>query len=87
MADKTIHVNDVIEIDGKMVKITDIHLRTTKGINSVNKVLIVPNHTYLTNTQYNWTQNRNRTLENVTISVAYGSDVPLVKQLFSNSTA
>jgi small-conductance mechanosensitive channel len=79
--DKTIHIGDVIEIDGKVFKVTDINLRTTKGVNIQNKVLIVPNHTYLTSTLYNWTQNSNITRENVNVGVAYGSDVDLVKKL------
>lgn len=89
LMDKTIHVDDVIEIDSKIVKITDINLRTTKGINLENKVLIIPNHTYLNNTLYNWTQNGNITRENVTVGVAYGSNVQLVKELLlkaANST-
>lgn len=81
LVDKTIHVNDVIEIDNKIVKITDINLRTTRGINLENKVLIIPNHTYLTSTLYNWTQNGNITRENVLVGVAYGSNVQLVKRL------
>ena len=81
LIDKTIHVNDVIEIDGKIVQITEINLRTTKGINLENKVLIIPNHMYLTNTLYNWTQNGNITRENILVGVAYGSDVQLVKNL------
>ena len=85
LVDKTIHVDDVIEIDGKIVKITEINLRTTKGINLENKVLIIPNHTYLTNTLYNWTQNGNVTRENITVGVAYGSDVQLVKELLLNA--
>lgn len=81
LLDKTIHVGDVIEIDGRILKVTDINLRTTKGINLENKVLIIPNHTYLTNTLYNWTQNDRITRENVTVGVAYGSDTKLVKRL------
>jgi len=81
LLDKTVHVDDVIELDGKIVKVTDISLRTTKGIDLENKVLIIPNHTYLSNTLYNWTQNGNITRENITVGVAYGSDVLLVKEL------
>ena len=81
LLDKTIHVGDVIEIDGRILKVTDINLRTTKGINLENKVLVIPNHTYLTNTLYNWTQNDRITRENVTVGVAYGSDTKLVKRL------
>ena len=81
LVDKSINVDDVIEVDGKVVKVTNISLRTTRGVNRANKVLIIPNHTYLTNTLYNWTQNGNITRESVEVGVAYGSDVNLVKQL------
>ncbi|WP_051336285.1 mechanosensitive ion channel family protein [Aquimarina latercula] len=81
LLDKTVHVGDIIEIDDKVVRVTDINLRTTRGINLENKVLVIPNHTYLTNTLYNWTQNNNITRENVTVGVAYGSDTKLVKKL------
>ena len=81
LVDKSINVDDVIEVDGKVVKVTYISLRTTRGINRANKVLIIPNHTYLTSTLYNWTQNGNMTREIVEVGVAYGSDVQLVKKL------
>lgn len=81
LIDKSINVDDVIEVDGKVVKVTYISLRTTRGINRANKVLIIPNHTYLTSTLYNWTQNGNMTREIVEVGVAYGSDVQLVKEL------
>ena len=81
LVDKSINVDDVIEVDGKVVKVTYISLRTTRGINRANKVLIIPNHTYLTSTLYNWTQNGNMTREIVEVGVAYGSDVQLVKEL------
>ena len=86
LLDKTVHVNDVIEIDGKVFKVTHINLRTTRGINMENKVLIIPNHTYLTNTLYNWTQNENITRESIMVGVAYGSDVQLVKKLLLLAT-
>lgn len=81
LVDKSISVDDVIEVDDKVVKVTNISLRTTRGVNRANKVLIIPNHTYLTNTLYNWTQNGNVTRESVEVGVAYGSDVNLVKEL------
>ena len=81
LVDKSINVDDVIEVDGKVVKVTYISLRTTRGINRANKVLIIPNHTYLTSTLYNWTQNGNMTREIVEVGVAYGSNVQLVKKL------
>lgn len=86
LLDKAVHVNDIIEIDNKVFKVTDINLRTTKGINLENKVLVIPNHTYLTNTLYNWTQNNNITRESIDVGVAYGSDTDLVKGLLLTAT-
>ena len=44
-------------------------------------MLIIPNHLYLTNSLYNWTENGNETRENVEVGVAYGSDIILVKKI------
>jgi len=81
IVDKSLNVNDIIEIDGKVGRVTGINLRTTKAVTIENKVLIIPNHLYLTNTLFNWTQNEIITREPVTVGVAYGSDVQLVKKL------
>lgn len=81
LIDQSIHVGDIIEIDGKVGRISEIKLRTTRAVTIDNKVLIIPNHKYLTNIIYNWTENGIETRENVTVGVAYGSDVDLVKNL------
>lgn len=79
--DQSLNVDDIIEIDGKVGKVTSINLRSTKAVTIQNKVLIIPNHLYLTNTLFNWTQNESITREFVTVGVAYGSDVKLVKKV------
>ncbi|MFD2565320.1 mechanosensitive ion channel family protein [Aquimarina rubra] len=79
--DQTVHVGDIIELDGKVGRVEEIKLRTTRAVTIDNKVLIIPNHKYLTSTLYNWTQNGSITRESVEIGVAYGSDVNLVKEL------
>ncbi|GAB1857172.1 hypothetical protein MHTCC0001_20080 [Flavobacteriaceae bacterium MHTCC 0001] len=81
LIDKTVHVGDIIELEGKVGKVEEIKLRTTRAITIDNKVLVIPNHLYLTNSLYNWTQNGKLTRERVSVGVAYGSDVQLVKQL------
>ena len=75
------HVGDIIELDGKVGRVEDIKLRTTRAVTIDNKVLVIPNHKYLSNSLYNWTQNGTTTRESVSIGVAYGSDVQLVKKL------
>ncbi|MGZ0016345.1 mechanosensitive ion channel family protein [Yeosuana sp. AK3] len=81
LIDQSVHVGDIIEIDGKVGRVEEIKLRTTRAVTIGNKVLIIPNHLYLENSLYNWTQNGFTTRENVEVGVAYGSDVQLVKTL------
>lgn len=79
--DQTVHVGDVIELEGKIGRVEEIKLRTTRAVTIDNKVLIIPNHKYLTNVLYNWTQNGSVTRETIKVGVAYGSDTWLVKEL------
>lgn len=81
LVDQSVHVGDIIEIEGKVGRVEEIRLRTTRAVTIDNKVLIIPNHLYLTNSLFNWTQNGSSTRESVDIGVAYGSDVELVKEL------
>ncbi len=81
LLDQSVHVGDLIEIDGKVGRVDEIKLRTTRAVTIDNKVLVIPNHLYLSNSLYNWTQNGTTTRENVTVGVAYGSDVQLVKKI------
>jgi small-conductance mechanosensitive channel len=79
--DQSVHVGDIIELDGKVGRVDEIRLRTTRAVTIDNKVLVIPNHLYLTNSLFNWTQNGTTTRESVEVGVAYGSDVELVKEL------
>nr|WP_074409107.1 MULTISPECIES: mechanosensitive ion channel domain-containing protein [Aquimarina] len=79
--DQTVHVGDIIELDGKVGRVEEIKLRTTRAVTIDNKVLIIPNHKYMSSSLYNWTQNGTVTRESVSVGVAYGSDTQLVKEL------
>ncbi len=79
--DQSIHVGDIIEVEGKVGKVFEIRLRSTRAITRDDKVLIIPNHIFLTNTIYNFTQNHNLTRESLYVGVAYGSDVTLVTNI------
>ena len=87
IADKAVHVGDIIDIDGQIGKVENITLRTTRAVTIDNKVLIIPNHKFLTSILYNWTENGIITRENITVNVAYGSNVNLVKQLLIECAA
>jgi small-conductance mechanosensitive channel len=81
LVDQSVHAGDIIELDGKVGRVVEIKLRTTRAVTIDNKVMVIPNHLYLTNSLYNWTQNGKTTREHITIGVAYGSDIDLVKRL------
>ncbi|MEE4000973.1 mechanosensitive ion channel domain-containing protein [Tenacibaculum sp. FZY0031] len=85
--DKSVHVGDIIELDDKVGRVEEIKLRTTRAVTIDNKVLVIPNHKYLSNSLYNWTQNGTTTRESVTVGVAYGSDVALVKKLLTQAAS
>lgn len=81
LLDKTLTVNDIVEVDDKIGKIIEIKLRTTRAVTIDNKVLIIPNHKFLTQSLFNWTQNGTQTTQAIEVGVAYGSDVELVKNI------
>jgi len=62
-------------------KVFEIKLRTTRAITRDDKVIVVPNHKFISDIIHNYTQNHRTTRESVSIGVAYGSDVNLVTQL------
>lgn len=80
--DQTLHIGDIIEFDdGKVGRVFDIKLRTTRALTRDDKVIVIPNHKFLTEKVYNWTQNHKTTRESIKIGVAYGSDTKLVSDL------
>ena len=81
IVDKSLLVGDIIEVEGKVGKIIEIRLRTTRAVTRDDKVIIIPNHKFISETIYNYTQNHKMTRESVSVGVAYGSDTRLVEQL------
>ena len=79
--DKSLLVGDIIELNSKVGRVIDIKLRTTRAITRDDKIIIIPNHKFITDTIYNYTQNHRTTREYVKVGVAYGSDIELVKKL------
>jgi len=87
IVDKSLLVGDIIELNGKIGRVIDIKLRTTRAITRDDKIIIIPNHKLITETIYNYTQNHNTTREFVQVGVAYGSDTEKVKILLLESVA
>ena len=79
--DKSLQVGDIVEVEGKVGKVFEIKLRTTRAITRDDKVIIIPNHKFISDIIYNFTQNHRTTREKVSVGVAYGSDVQLVTKI------
>lgn len=76
----TISVGDIIETNDIVGKVTEIRLRTSKVLTRDDTVLIIPNHKFISDQVINWSDNKTETRFSVSVGVAYGSDVQLVKK-------
>jgi small-conductance mechanosensitive channel len=79
--DQSLHVGDIVEVEGRVGRVFEIRLRTTRALTRDDKVLIIPNHKFLTDSIYNYTQNHKTTRESIKVGVAFGSDVQLVTKI------
>jgi small-conductance mechanosensitive channel len=81
LADQSVHVGDIIQVEGQIGKVERIQLRTTRAVTRDNRVLIIPNHKFMASILYNWTENGTLTRESIIVGVAYGSDVDRLREL------
>ena len=79
--DQSLHVGDIVEVDNKVGRVLEIKLRTTRVVTRNNRVMVIPNHKFMLDILFNWTQNSFTNREQIDIGVAYGSDVELVKKI------
>ena len=87
IADQSVNVGDIVEVDGQVGRVVNITLRTTRAVNRENKVLIIPNHKFLTSILFNWTENGSLTRELIHVGVAYNSDMDKVTALLTDIAA
>jgi len=85
LSEKSIKINDVLEIDGDVVMIQSIGLRTSKGLNTDDISIIIPNSLITTNKVINWSHQTKKTRFRISVGVAYGSDVDIVIKVLEES--
>ena len=85
LSEQSIKIDDVLEIDGDVVKIQSIGLRTSKGLNTNDISIIIPNSLITTNKVINWSHQTKITRFKIDVGVAYGSDVDLVIRILEES--
>ena len=83
--DKSLLVGDIVEVDGKVARVKEVSLRTTRAITRDDKIVVIPNHKFISEIIINYTQNHKTTRESVKIGVAYGSDVKKAEALLLQS--
>lgn len=82
--EKPVQVGDLIEVDNRSGRITDIGIRSSRISTSDGAEVIIPNGDLIARHVINWTlSNDNRRVELI-IGVAYGSDIAQVKGILSN---
>jgi small-conductance mechanosensitive channel len=85
LSERSIKISDILEMDGDIVKIESIGLRTSKGLNRDEISIIIPNSLITTSKVINWSHQSRKTRFKIDIGVAYGSDVDLVIKILEES--
>ena len=85
LTERSIKIGDVLEIDGNVVKIQNIGVRTSKGLNTDDISIIIPNSLITTNKVINWSHQNDKTRFRIDVGVAYGSDVDQVIRVLEES--
>jgi small-conductance mechanosensitive channel len=78
--ERPIQVGDAVEINGIWGEIRKINVRSTLIQTYDNATLIIPNSEFISSQVTNWSFNDPRIRRTITIGVAYGSDIELVRQ-------
>lgn len=77
----TIEVGDVLEIEGKVGRVEDIKLRTSKICTREGIFIIMPNYKFISENVINWSHYKERPARfSVTVGVSFDSDEEQVRQ-------
>tara|TARA_R110002050_G_scaffold141251_1_gene266274 strand:- start:29243 stop:30100 length:858 start_codon:yes stop_codon:yes gene_type:complete len=87
LSEQSIKIDDVLEIDGDVVQIQSIGLRTSTGLNRDDISVIIPNSSITTSKVINWSHQTKETRFRIEVGVAYGSDIDLVIRLLEESAS
>jgi small-conductance mechanosensitive channel len=83
----TIEIDDILVLDGNVVRVMEINLRTSKLLTRDGQTLIVPNHKFITENVANWTHSENDPSRfSIQLPVHYENDVALVQKLILTAT-
>ena len=80
-------VGNVLEVDGELVRVERIDLRSTRVVTVTGELIVLPNSKVAGEAVINLSQGDSAMRIRVDVGVAYGSDVELVMRLLSEAMA
>lgn len=87
LSERSVEVNDVVNVNGRVGKIKKIGLRTSLMRGRDDTMLILPNSSLVSNNVMNWTHLDTKVRFSVAVGVAYGSDTGLIKKILLDIAA
>jgi small-conductance mechanosensitive channel len=85
--ERPIHIDDILEVDNNMGKVTRIGVRSSTIQTFQGAEVILPNATLISSKVINWTLSESRRRRELPVGVAYGSDPKLVLEILRNAAA
>lgn len=85
LLDNTLHIGDIIEIDGKVAKVKVINLRSTIAETRNRRIIVIPNRRFVDDVVNNWTQDTSVIRASVEVGVYIGTDIQLVRKVLLQS--
>jgi len=81
LAERPVAIGDRIEVGGVAGRVTNINIRSTTVVTNDNISIIVPNSDFISSAVTNWSHGDPKVRLRIPFGVAYGSDIPLLKQV------
>jgi potassium-dependent mechanosensitive channel len=82
--ERPINIGDQIEVGGRLGKVMEIGIRSSKLGTFEGAEVVIPNGDLLNQHLVNWTLSSNNRRVEVLVGVRYGADLKMVKQLLEN---
>ncbi|MBK8502340.1 MAG: mechanosensitive ion channel [Saprospiraceae bacterium] len=81
LSERSVEVNDIVNVNGRIGKIKKIGLRTSLMKGRDDTMLILPNSSLVSNNVMNWTHLDHKVRFSVKVGTAYGSDTVKIKNV------
>ena len=81
LIERPVSVDDFVTVEGQIGRVINISMRSTLILTLDNITIIVPNSKFIENQVVNWSYGDTRIRMHYPVGVAYGSDIPKVKEV------